>query len=83
MQYEPVAIFLKPLMQQTEKGLKDFRPLLGMKAMTYDWVIETKELTKSYGPHVALDSLSINVPKVQQDSLARMEPENLPSSKPF
>ena len=34
-----------------------------MKAMTYEWVIETKELTKSYGPHVALDSLSINVPK--------------------
>tara|TARA_B100001996_G_C18672267_1_gene597136 strand:- start:6383 stop:7402 length:1020 start_codon:yes stop_codon:yes gene_type:complete len=33
-----------------------------MKAMTSDWVIETKELTKSYGPHVALDSLSINIP---------------------
>ncbi len=31
--------------------------------MTDEWVIETKELTKSYGPHVALDSLSINVPK--------------------
>ena len=50
-------------MQQNEKGLKDFRSFLGLKAMSYEWVIETKELTKSYGPHVALDSLSINVPK--------------------
>ena len=72
-------------MQQNEKGLKDFRSFLGLKAVSYEWVIETKELTKSYGPHVALDSLSINVPKGEQSGLylAQTEPENPLFSRPF
>ncbi len=43
------------------KAFKDFLFLYLMRTMATDLIIETNELTKSYGPHVALDKLSIQV----------------------
>ena len=43
------------------KGFKDFLFVCLMRTMSNDLIIETQDLTKSYGPHVALDKLSIQI----------------------
>ena len=43
------------------KGFKDFLPVCLMRTMIDELIIETEELTKSYGPHVALDKLNLTV----------------------
>ena len=54
-----------------------------MRTMVNDLIIETNELTKSYGPHVALDKLSIQVQRGATGFLVRMEQANPPSSRPY
>jgi ABC-2 type transport system ATP-binding protein len=43
------------------KEFKDFLSVYLSKTMSKDLIIETNALTKSYGPHVALDSLNLEV----------------------
>ena len=43
------------------KEFKDFLSVYLSKTMSKDLIIETTALTKSYGPHVALDSLNLEV----------------------
>ena len=45
-------------------------------------IIQTKELTKAYGPHVALDNLNLSIPRGATGLLNKMVPENPRFSKP-
>ena len=38
-------------------------PPFEVRTMTDEPIIHTKDLTKSYGPHVALDNLNISIPR--------------------
>ena len=47
--------------------------------MTDEPIIHTKDLTKSYGPHVALDNLNISIPRGATGLLGQTVQENRPS----